>query len=124
MTLLQEQSTPFKDRADAGRRLATKLAGYADRPDLLVLGLPRGGVPVAAEVARALHAPLDVILVRKLGVPVQAELAMGAIGEGGVCIVNDDVVHAARITRREWAAAEARERIELDRRARRFREGR
>jgi putative phosphoribosyl transferase len=111
----------YIDRADAGRRLAERLLEYADQ-DIVVLGLPRGGVPVAFEVARALGAPLDVIVVRKLGVPFQPELGMGAIGEDGARIVNDSVVRAARVTREELEAVEATERIELERRARRFRE--
>ena len=78
----------FRDRRDAGRMLAEKLGAYAQRPDVLVLGLPRGGVPVAAEVARALHAPLDVFVVRKLGVPGYEELAMGAVATGGVRVLN------------------------------------
>ena len=88
---------------------------------MVVIGLPRGGVPVAAEVARELRAPLDVIVVRKLGVPVQPELAMGAIGEGGARVVNHDVVRAAHVTAREFAAVEAEQRDELTRRAMRFR---
>src|SRR3989449_3771275 len=84
----------FRDRSDAGRQLAAKLMAYADRPDVLVLALPRGGVPVAYEVARALDAPLDVFLVRKLGLPGQEELAMGAIATGGVRVLNEDVVRA------------------------------
>jgi putative phosphoribosyl transferase len=111
---------PFTDRADAGRRLAAKLKHLQGQP-IVVLGLPRGGVPVAFEVARALDAPLDVIVVRKLGVPFQPELAMGAIGEDGVRIVNDRVKALAGITDQEFAAVEQRERIELERRARRFR---
>ena len=79
----------FRDRTEAGQRLATQLAAYAHRPDILVLGLPRGGVPVAFEVARALHAPLDVLIVRKLGVPGEEELAMGAIASGGVRVLNE-----------------------------------
>jgi putative phosphoribosyl transferase len=79
----------FKDRQDAGRKLAEALAAYAGRPDVIVLGLPRGGVPVAAEVAKALNAPLDIFLVRKLGVPGHEELAMGAIASGGVRVLND-----------------------------------
>lgn len=110
----------FQDRVDAGRRLATALRHLRDEP-AVVLGLPRGGVPVAFEVAQALGAPLDVIVVRKLGVPLQPELGMGAIGEGGVRIINDDVVRLARITGPELAAVEQRERLELERRARRFR---
>ncbi|HET7487802.1 MAG TPA: phosphoribosyltransferase family protein [Acidimicrobiales bacterium] len=113
----------FVDRIEAGRRLAGALE-HLEAEDVVVLGLPRGGVPVALEVALALDAPLDVIVVRKLGVPFQPELAMGAIGEGGVQIVNDEVVHAAGVRRAELAVVEARERAELDRRARRFRGGR
>ena len=87
----------FADRHDAGRRLAESLGRYAGRDDVIVLGLPRGGVPVAFEVARALRAPLDVFLVRKLGVPGHEELAMGAIASGGVRVLNDDVLSAARV---------------------------
>ena len=87
----------FRDRTDAGRQLAAKLAAYADRSDVLVLALPRGGVPVAFEVARELHAPLDVFLVRKLGVPGHEELAMGATASGGVRVLNEDVVRPLRI---------------------------
>jgi putative phosphoribosyl transferase len=111
---------PFLDRSDAGRQLADRML-HLRGEDVVVLGLPRGGVPVAAEVARALGAPLDVILVRKLGVPVQPELGMGAIGEGGIRIINADVVAIAHVTDAEIAAVEQRERSELDRRARRFR---
>ena len=110
----------FADRADAGRRLAARLQDLRDEP-LVVCGLPRGGVPVAYEVARALAAPLDVIVVRKLGVPFQPELGMGAIGEDGVRVINDEVVRLAGVSASEIAAVEARERAELDRRARRFR---
>src|SRR5918911_1950832 len=84
----------FHDRADAGRQLASSLDMYANRPDVLVLALPRGGVPVAFEVAQALDAPLDVFLVRKLGVPGHEELAMGAIASGGVRVLNDDIITA------------------------------
>jgi putative phosphoribosyl transferase len=110
----------FADRADAGRRLAARLQHLEGDP-VVVLGLPRGGVPVASEVARALGAPLDVIVVRKLGVPSQPELGMGAIGEGGVRIVNDDVVRQAGVSDHDLTTVEARERAELERRARRFR---
>ncbi len=110
----------FLDRPDAGRRLASRML-HLRAGDVVVLGLPRGGVPVAAEVARALGAPLDVILVRKLGVPVQPELGMGAIGEGGVRIINPEVVAITHVTDAEIAAVERRERAELERRARRFR---
>src|SRR5438132_2673980 len=82
----------FRDRSEAGRFLAEKLAAYANRPDVLVLGLRRGGVPVAYEVARALHAPLDVFLVRKLGQPGHEEYAMGAVASGGVRVLNPEVV--------------------------------
>src|SRR2546426_11953759 len=87
----------FRDRRDAGQQLATKLTAYADRPDVLVLALPRGGVPVAYEVARALRAPLDVFIVRKLGVPGYEELAMGAVATDGVRVLNDQVVNGLRI---------------------------
>src|SRR5262245_28601477 len=87
----------FQDRRDAGRRLAVELARYGGRNDVLLLALPRGGVPVAFEVAQALRAPLDVFLVRKLGVPGQGELAMGAIATGGVRVVNRDVVDSLGI---------------------------
>jgi putative phosphoribosyl transferase len=87
----------FRDRADAGRRLAAELMEYAGRPDVLVLALPRGGVPVAFEVVQALRAPLDVFLVRKLGLPGHEELGMGAIASGGVRVLNADVVDALSI---------------------------
>ena len=110
----------FLDRSDAGRRLANRTL-HLRGEDVVVLALPRGGVPVAVEVARALGAPLDVIVVRKLGVPVQPELGMGAIGEGDVRIINPEVVAITHVTDAEIAAVERRERAELDRRARRFR---
>ncbi len=88
-------SEMFLDRADAGRQLAQKLSHYAGRDDVIVLALPRGGVPVAFEVARRIGVPLDVFIVRKLGVPGHEELAMGAIASGGVRVVNDDVIRAA-----------------------------
>lgn len=113
---------PFIDRVDAGRRLAARLRHLrSDR--VVVLGLPRGGVPVAYEVAAELAAPFDVILVRKLGVPFQPELAMGAIGEGGVRVLNDEVIRAAGVTTDELATVEQRERRELELRAVRFRNG-
>src|SRR5438132_9186711 len=87
----------YRDRREAGRQLAAKLAAYAGRPDVLVLALPRGGVPVAFEVARALDAPLDVFLVRKLGLPGHEELAMGAIATGGVRVLNEEMVRRLRI---------------------------
>ncbi|HUQ14535.1 MAG TPA: phosphoribosyltransferase [Gemmatimonadales bacterium] len=114
----------FMDRHDAGRRLAAALGSYAGREDVLVLALPRGGVPVGYEVARALGAPLDVMQVRKLGVPGHEELAMGAIASGGVRILSEGVVQALRIP--EWviATVAAAEEQELDRRERIYREGR
>ncbi len=117
---------PFLDRADAGRRLAGLLASQLTierGAGTVVLGLPRGGIPVAYEIARALDAPLDVILVRKVGLPAQPELAMGAIGEDGVRVVNADVVEAEHVSDREFAAVEERERAELSRRAARYRAG-
>jgi putative phosphoribosyl transferase len=117
---MENMMSLFRDRHDAGRRLAERLA-HLRFTDPIVLGLPRGGVPVAAEVAHALGAPLDVIVVRKLGVPFQPELGMGAIGEDGVRVLNDRVVSAARVTPAEIATVEARERAEVERRARLFR---
>lgn len=114
---------PFADRADAGRRLADRL-NFLRGSDVVVLGLPRGGVPVAAEVSRALGAPLDVIVVRKLGVPFQPELGMGAIAEGGVRIINEQVVRMAGISDEELAGVEEEERVELERRAASLRHGR
>jgi predicted phosphoribosyltransferase len=111
----------FADRREAGRFLAGKLATYADRPDVLVLALPRGGVPVAFEVARTLHAPLDVFLVRKLGLPGHEELAMGAIASGGVIVLNEDVVRALRILQDVIEHVAAEERRELERRERAYR---
>jgi predicted phosphoribosyltransferase len=108
--------TAFRDRAEAGQLLAQQLTLYAGRRDVLVLALPRGGVPVAYEVARALGVPLDVFVVRKLGVPGHKELAMGAIASGGVCVLNDDVVRELRIPRRIIETVVARELLELERR--------
>jgi putative phosphoribosyl transferase len=113
----------FRDRVDAGRRLA-RTVRFARDEDVVVLGLPRGGVPVAAEVARALGAPLDVILVRKLGVPDQPELAMGAVGEGDVLVLNEDVVRKVQPSAAELAELEQQARRELERRASQFRGGR
>jgi putative phosphoribosyl transferase len=113
----------FDDRVDAGRRLAARLGHLRSEP-VVVLGLPRGGVPVAAEVARALGAPLDVIVVRKLGVPFQPELGMGAVGEDGARVINPEVIAAAGVTAAELAVAGARERAEVARRVARYRGGR
>lgn len=114
----------FRDRADAGRILAAGLGHLAGADDLLVLGLPRGGVPVASEVARALGAPLDVLLARKLGVPGQPELAMGAIAGGGVRVLHEAVLDALAIPPQAIDEVAAREGAELDRRDRAYRAGR
>jgi putative phosphoribosyl transferase len=110
----------FLDRRDAGRQLAEKFADYADDPSVLVLGLPRGGVPVAYEVARRLHASLDVFVVRKLGVPGHRELAMGAIASGGVRVLNLDVIDALKIARATVESAAQRELVELERQQRAY----
>jgi putative phosphoribosyl transferase len=107
----------FKDRADAGRKLAALLTRYADREDVLVLALPRGGVPVAYEVAKELRAPLDIFLVRKLGVPGHEELAMGAIASGGVRVINQDLVNYLGIPEEVINMTAAVEQRELERRA-------
>ncbi len=111
----------FLDRRDAGRQLAAKLASYADDASVLVLGLPRGGVPVAYEVARALDAPLDVFVVRKLGVPGHRELAMGAIASGGVRVLNPDVIDALGILPAAVESVADRELLELERQQRVYR---
>lgn len=111
----------FEDRTEAGRHLAVRLGQYAGRSDVVVLALPRGGVPVAYEVARALDASLDVFLVRKLGVPGREELAMGAIASGGVRVLNDDVVRSLRIPQSAIEAAAAEQQSELERRERAYR---
>lgn len=112
---------PFHDRIDAGRQLAAKLHTYADRPDVVVLALPRGGVPVGFEVAQALHVPLDIFLVRKLGLPGQPELAMGAIATGGVRVLNDDVIERLRVPDETIEAVAQEELRELERRQQRYR---
>ena len=112
---------PFRDRCEAGRKLATALAGYRDqRP--VILALPRGGVPVAAEVATALAAPLDLILVRKVGVPDQPELAMGAVVDGGdpIIVRNEDIIELAGIGQSEFKAVCDRELAEIERRRQRY----
>src|SRR5437879_8551648 len=111
----------FRDRTDAGRALASRLLAYANQPDVLVLSLPRGGVPVAYEVAEALGAPLDVFLVRKLGVPGQEELAMGAIASGGMRVLNQEVVERLGIPAEVIEAVAEQERRELERRERAYR---
>ena len=119
--MLQVSVQPFRDRVEAGEELAARLTAYRDRDDVLVLGLPRGGVPVAREVARALGVPFDVYVVRKLGVPGHEELAMGAIATGGVRQVNRDVVEALGIPPNVIDAVAAREQVELDRREQEYR---
>lgn len=113
---------PFADRAAAGRQLAGRLT-HLRGADVVVVGLPRGGVAVAAEVADALSLPLDVVLVRKLGVPTQPELALGAVGEGGVLVLNEDVLALTGVGLAQLEGIVARERVELQRRARRLRRG-
>lgn len=115
---------PYRNRTEAGRLLAAELAHYKSKPDVLVLGLTRGGVPVASEVASALQAPLDVIVVRKLGVPFHSELAMGAIAGDGTQILDKNLVHMLHITDKDVDAVLARERAELERRERLYRGGR
>ncbi len=110
----------FRDRSDAGRRLAALLRLLRAEP-VVVLGLPRGGVPVAFEVAQELDAPLDVIVVRKLGVPFQPELGMGAVGEDGVLVLNPDVIEGSRVSEADLEDVEQREQAEVQRRARRYR---
>lgn len=113
----------FANRQEAGRLLAAELTKYADRDDAIVLGLPRGGVPVAAEVARALHLPLDVLVVRKLGAPGQEELAIGAIGEGGVRVLNEQLVRSLGLDGGDIDRIAAREERELRRRVSAYRGG-
>jgi putative phosphoribosyl transferase len=112
---------PFEDRTQAGCLLGEALAEYAKRSDVVVLALPRGGVPVGFEVARMIDAPLDIILVRKLGTPGQEELAMGAIASGGVCVLNPDIVAVIDISQEAIEAVAATERQELERRERAYR---
>ncbi|HMD61173.1 MAG TPA: phosphoribosyltransferase family protein [Opitutaceae bacterium] len=111
----------FRNRAEAGGMLAEKLTGYAGQPGALVLGLPRGGVPVADSVARRLGLPMDVFIVRKLGVPGHEELAMGAIASGGVCAMNDEIVASLQIAEEAVARVREREEVELGRRERMYR---
>lgn len=111
----------FRNRTEAGQQLAKKLSAYANRADLLVLGLPRGGVPVAYEVAVELNVPLDICLVRKLGAPGNKELAMGAIGMGGVMVLNHDVVESLQVSQEAIARVVALEEKELERRDRAYR---
>ena len=119
-----EPDLPYRDRTEAGRLLGAKLSRYKSKPDVTVLGLTRGGVPVAAEVARALRAPLDVVVIRKLGVPFQPELAMGAIAGHGTQVLDKNLVRTLGITDRDVGVAIAKERAELERRERLYRGGR
>jgi putative phosphoribosyl transferase len=111
----------FQDRSEAGRLLADRLRKYQDRPDVLVLALPRGGVPVAYEVAKALNVPLDVFIVRKLGVPGYEELAMGAIATGGIRVLNDELIRQLNIPKEFIDVVAAKEQQELERRERLYR---
>src|SRR5207245_2894569 len=112
----------FRDRAEAGKQLATKLTQYADRSDVIILGLPRGGVPVAFEVAQALHVPLDVFLVRKLGVPGHEELAMGAIATGGIRVLNEHVIRSIGLSDEQIERGTEEEQHELERREHLYRD--
>lgn len=114
----------FTNRTDAGRQLADRLLTFAGRSDVMVLALPRGGVPVAHEVARRLNVPFDVFLVRKIGVPGHSELAMGAIAEGGVEVLSDDLIHELGVPAALVRQVAVRERLELERRDRLYRSGR
>lgn len=106
----------FEDRRDAGEQLSRALSGYRDQPDVLVLALPRGGVPVAREVAASLQAPLDVLIVRKLGVPGQEELAFGALASGGALVLNRDLIKQLRLSEAQLARVQREEERELERR--------
>jgi putative phosphoribosyl transferase len=114
----------FPNRTEAGRQLAESLLKYVGRPDVIVLGLPRGGVPVAFEVAQRLGAPLDVFIVRKLGVPGFEELAVGAIASGGVRVLNEDVMRAVPNAEKVIESVTAKEKVELERREQSYRDGR
>ena len=116
-------AVPFKNRYDAGRQLARLLTSHANRNETIVLGLARGGVPVAYEIATTLNAPLDVFVVRKLGVPGHEELAMGAIASGGEIVLNNEVIQDRHISDEQIEHVVARERVELSRRERRYRDG-
>jgi len=122
MTINPIVSLPFRDRIEAGRLLRTRLDAYAGRPDTIVFALPRGGVPVAAEIAMALNAPLDLVLVRKIGVPYQPELAMGAVADAGDPLVvrNDQVIALAGVEESEFDAVCDAELAEIERRRKRY----
>jgi putative phosphoribosyl transferase len=114
----------FQNRTEAGQKLASKLTSYFAQPDVLVLAMPRGGIPVGCEIARALHAPVDVFVVRKLGVPWNPELAMGAVATGGVRVLDQNIIGSLAIPHEEVAKVAAREELELERRERTYRGGR
>ena len=114
----------FQNRTEAGQKLAAKLQAYFSQPDVLVLALPRGGVPVACEIAKALHAAVDVFVVRKLGVPWNPELAMGAVATGGVRVLDEETVRSLAIPGEEIAKVAAQEEREIERRERTYRGGR
>jgi len=118
MKIRRNRFVVFQDRSQAGRILASHLEKYRDRPDVLVLALPRGGVPVAYEIAQALNAPLDIFVVRKLGLPGQEEVAMGAIAMGGIRVLNEELIQQLNIPRNVIDAIAAREQQELERRQR------
>lgn len=113
----------FRDRTDAGKQLAAKLLHYQDKSDVIVLGLPRGGVTVAAEIARALHAPLDLLIVRKIGFPGNPELAAGAISETGTVVLNDDIVFGYGVRKAYLEEETARQQQEIARRIALYRKG-
>jgi len=117
------EAPPFRDRHDAGRKLAEALSEYADRSGVIVLGLPRGGVPVAHEVAKALGAPMDIFMVRKLGMPGREEFALGAIASGGVQVLNEDAIEELNVSDSTVAKIAAAEQAELERREMTLREG-
>jgi len=121
---MMRSNRPFADRREAGRELAAKLSAYRGRQDVVVLALPRGGVPVAFEVAEALDAPLDIFVVRKLGMPGHQEFAIGAIGSGGVRVLNDDAIRWHGITKSQIEVVAQQELAELQRREREYRQGR
>src|ERR687892_1659000 len=121
--MFRESHQPFANRREAGAELAAKLTRYRGRSDVVVLALPRGGVPVAFEVAEALDAELDIFLVRKLGMPGHREYAIGAIASGGVRVLMEDVVHAYRIPAEAIEAVAREEQAELERRDREYRQG-
>jgi predicted phosphoribosyltransferase len=124
MNRVSERASRFADRREAGAELANRLQAYAGRDDVVVLALPRGGVPVAAQVAAALRAPLDVFVVRKLGLPGHVELAMGAIASGGVRVLNEDVIESCRPSPAAVEEVTLREQAELERRERAYRDHR